>query len=153
MGAPPRPPRAWGRSGGGNHPIGPVTSGLLAGIEDGWFTGRIAEAAFQYQRALEKGEKKIVGVNRHTGSVTGDLEILRVSHEVEREQARALAARRAGRDEAAVREALASLRAAARGDDETIEPMLTAVRAEATLGEICDTLREEWGTYTEPPGF
>jgi methylmalonyl-CoA mutase, N-terminal domain len=138
---------------GHGHPIGPVTSGLLAGIEDGWFTGRIAEAAFSYQQALEKGEKKIVGVNLHTGSVTGDLEILRVSHEVERDQVRALAERRAARDESAARSALAALREAARGDAPTIEPMLAAVRAEATLGEICDTLREEWGTYTEPPGF
>ncbi|MGP3968695.1 acyl-CoA mutase large subunit family protein [Streptomyces sp. 6N223] len=138
---------------GRGHPIGPVTSGLLAGIEDGWFTGRIAEAAFRYQQALEKDEKKIVGVNCHTGSVTGDLEILRVSHEVEREQSRALAARRAARDEPAVRSALAALREAARGDAGMIEPMLAAVRAEATLGEVCDTLREEWGTYTEPPGF
>jgi methylmalonyl-CoA mutase, N-terminal domain len=138
---------------GHGHPIGPVTSGLLAGIEDGWFTGRIAEAAFSYQQALEKGEKKIVGVNLHTGSVTGDLEILRVSHEVERDQVRALAERRAARDESAARSALAALREVARGDAPTIEPMLAAVRAEATLGEICDTLREEWGTYTEPPGF
>jgi methylmalonyl-CoA mutase N-terminal domain/subunit len=138
---------------GHGHPIGPVTSGLLAGIEDGWFTGRIAEAAFSYQQALEKDEKKIVGVNCHTGSVTGDLEILRVSHEVERDQVRALAERRAARDEPAARSALAVLREAAHGDAPTIEPMLAAVRAEATLGEICDTLREEWGTYTEPPGF
>ncbi|MGP4112031.1 acyl-CoA mutase large subunit family protein [Streptomyces sp. 4N509B] len=139
--------------GDGEHPIGPVTSGLLAGIEDGWFVGQIAESAFQYQQALEKGEKRIVGVNCHTGSVTGDLEILRVSHEVEREQVRTLAARRAARDDAAVRAALGVLREAARGDGDMIEPMLTAVRAEATLGEICGTLREEWGTYTEPPGF
>ena len=137
----------------GNHPIGPVTSGLLRGIEDGWFTGQIAEAAFQYQRSLEKGDKRIVGVNCHTGSVTGDLEILRVSHEVEREQVRVLADRRARRDDAAVRAGLDEMLAAARGGGNMIEPMLRAVRAEATLGEICDVLREEWGTYTEPPGF
>ena len=62
----------------------------------------IAEAAFQYQTALEKGDKKIVGVNVHTDSITHDLEILRVSHEVEVEQVRELAARRTSRDEAAV---------------------------------------------------
>ena len=93
----------------GQHPIGPMTSGILRGIEDGWFTGEIAESAFQYQRALEKGDKRVVGVNVHHGSVTGDLEILRVSHEVEREQVtpagrtqgrprRREGARRAGRD-------------------------------------------------------
>ena len=47
----------------GRHPIGPITSGILRGIEDGWFTGEIAESAFQYQRALEKGDKRVVGVN------------------------------------------------------------------------------------------
>src|SRR3954451_2134156 len=68
----------------GQHPVGAMTSGILRGIEDGWFTGEIAESAFQYQQALEKGDKRVVGVNVHHGSVTGDLEILRVSHEVER---------------------------------------------------------------------
>ncbi|CAL9395566.1 Methylmalonyl-CoA mutase [Streptomyces sp. enrichment culture] len=135
------------------HPIGPMTSGLLRGIEDGWFTGHIAEAAFQYQRALEKNDKRIVGVNCHTGSVTGELEILRVSHEVEHEQVRVLGARRAARDDAAVRAALAELVRVARTEDNMIEPMLNAVRAEATLGEICGVLKDEWGIYTEPPGF
>src|SRR6476619_4628149 len=55
------------------HPIGPITSGLLRGIEDGWFTGHIADAAFQYQTQLEKGDKKIVGVNVHEGTITGPL--------------------------------------------------------------------------------
>ncbi|MFC9066328.1 acyl-CoA mutase large subunit family protein [Streptomyces harbinensis] len=140
-------------AGRAEHPIGPMTSGLLRGIEDGWFTGHIAEAAFQYQRALEKNDKRIVGVNCHTGSVTGELEILRVSHEVEHEQVRALAARRAARDDTAVRAALAELVRVARTDGNMIEPMLDAVRAEATLGEICGALKDEWGVYTEPPGF
>jgi len=95
----------------------------------------------------------VVGVNRNTGSVTGDLEILRVSHEVERDQVRELAARKAARDDTAVRSALAALLAAARDGGSMIPPMLTAVRAEATLGEICGVLREEWGTYTEPARF
>jgi methylmalonyl-CoA mutase N-terminal domain/subunit len=137
----------------GQHPIGPITSGILRGIEDGWFTGEIAESAFRYQQALEKGDKKVVGVNVHTGSVTGDLEILRVSHEVEREQVRVLAERKAGRDDARVRAALDDMIAAARSDANMIEPMLEAVRAEATLGEICGVLRDEWGVYTEPAGF
>ena len=67
-----------------------MTKGLLRGIEDGWFMSEIAEAAFQYQVALEKGDKKIVGVNCTPTSVTHDLEILRVSHEVEVEQVRVL---------------------------------------------------------------
>src|SRR3954449_6005536 len=137
----------------GQHPIGPITSGILRGIEDGWFTGEIAESAFRYQQSLEKGDKRVVGVNVHHGSVTGDLEILRVSHEVEREQVRALGARRAARDEAGVRAALDAMLAAARDGSNMIEPMLDAVRAEATLGEVCGVLRDEWGIYTEPAGF
>ncbi|MFF3560037.1 methylmalonyl-CoA mutase [Streptomyces sp. NPDC002574] len=137
----------------GRHAVGPITSGILRGIEDGYFTGRIAEAAFEYQRSLEKGDKRVVGVNCHTGSVTGDLEILRVSHEVEREQVRVLAGRKDLRDDAAVRKALDAMLTAAREGTNMIEPMLEAVRAEATLGEICGALRDEWGSYTEPARF
>ena len=132
---------------------GPMTAGILRGIEDGWFSGEIAEAAFQYQQKVEKGEKKVVGVNVHTDSVTGDVDILRVSHEIEHEQRRVLAERRAGRDEAAVRSALDAMVDVARGSGNLIPPMLEAVRAEATLGEICDALRDEWGIYMEPARF
>ncbi len=135
------------------HDIGPVTSGLLRGIEDGWFMSEIAEAAFQYQVALEKGDKRVVGVNCHTESLAGELEIMRVSHEVEREQVRALGVRRAERDDALVRTALDQMTTVAQGDGNLIEPMLTAVRAEATMGEICDALREVWGVYREPARF
>ncbi|WP_223199001.1 acyl-CoA mutase large subunit family protein [Solihabitans fulvus] len=137
----------------GNHPIGEMTSGILRGIEDGWFTGETADSAFAYQQALEKGDKKMVGVNVHTESISEDLEILRVSHEVEREQNRVLGKRRAERDQAEVDRALAEMVRVARGDGNLIEPMLAAARAEATLGEICNVLREEWGVYTEPARF
>lgn len=136
-----------------DHPIGQITSGILRGIEDGWFTGEIAEAAFQYQQSVEKGEKRVVGVNCHPRSVTPALEILRVSHEVEREQVRVLGARRAARDEAAVRAGLDAMLDAARSGASMIPPMLDAVRAEATLGEICNVLREEWGIYRETARF
>src|SRR6202034_84040 len=95
-------------------PDGSMTGGILAGIEDGWFMSQIAEASFDYQRQLEKGDKKVVGVNTHTESVETPIEILRVSHEVEVDQARALRARRAARDQAAVDATLAALLAAAR---------------------------------------
>ena len=135
------------------HPIGPMTSGILRGIEDGWFTGEIAESAFAYQQALEKGDKRIVGVNSHLPTVSRELDILRVSHEVERDQRDLLARRRADRDDPAVRAALADLVAAARGADNMVPAMLAACRAEATLGEICGALRDTWGAYTEPARF
>jgi methylmalonyl-CoA mutase, N-terminal domain len=131
----------------------PITRGLLRGIEDGWFTSEIAEAAFGYQTALEKKDKKVVGVNVHTDSVTTDLEILRVSHEVELEQVRALGERKAGRDASAVGRALARLAEVARTEENMVPVMLEAARAEATLGEICDVLRAEWGEYREPARF
>jgi len=145
--------RAPGASGAVEHAVGPMTSGILRGIEDGWFMAEIADAAFQYQVALEKGDKRVVGVNCHTESVSHELEILRVSHEVEREQVQALGARRAARDETAVRAALAGMLAVARTDGNMVPAMLAAARAEATLGEICNALREEWGSYREPARF
>jgi methylmalonyl-CoA mutase N-terminal domain/subunit len=132
---------------------GSMTAGILRGIEDGWFTSHIAEAAFVYQQALESGAKRIVGVNAHTGTVAKDLEILRVSHEVEAEQNRSLGARRGARDSVRVKEALELLVATARTDRNMIPVMLDAVRAEATLGEICDALKGEWGIYREPARF
>jgi methylmalonyl-CoA mutase N-terminal domain/subunit len=142
--------------GGGDrvtHPVGPMTSGILRGIEEGWFTGEIADSSFAYQTALEKGEKRIVGVNCHPDTVTGELEILRVGHEVERDQVRVLGERRAARDDAAVRAALDAMMTAARGTGNMLPAMLDAVRAEATLGEICGALKAEWGGYTEPARF
>ncbi|HEU4513887.1 MAG TPA: methylmalonyl-CoA mutase family protein [Nocardioidaceae bacterium] len=131
----------------------PMTKGILRGIEEGWFMSEIAEAAFVYQTALEKGDKKIVGVNCHEESITHDLEILRVSHEVEVDQVAELAERRARRDTTKVEAALARLVEASRTDENMIPAMLDACRAEATLGEICDALRDEWGEYREPARF
>ncbi len=130
-----------------------MTSGILRGIETGWFTSEIAEAAFQYQTAVEKGEKRIVGVNVFAVDDEKPLEILRVSSEVEREQNADLALRRAGRDDALVQRTLAELVTTARGSANLVPPMLAAARAEATLGEICGALRDLWGSYTEPPTF
>ncbi len=131
----------------------PVTKGLLRGIEDGWFMTEIADAAFRYQVALEKGEKRVVGVNCHEESVTHDLEVMRVSHEVEVEQVRALTERKAARDEDLVAKTLARMVEVSRTDENMIESMLEAARAEATLGEICDALRGEWGEYREQARF
>jgi methylmalonyl-CoA mutase N-terminal domain/subunit len=132
---------------------GSMTSGILRGIEDGWFMAEIADAAFDYQKKLEKGDKKVVGVNVHESSVAEDLEILRISHEVEIEQQRLLTGRRTKRDDAKVRASLQHMVDAARSDDNMLPAMLEATRQEATLGEICDALREEWGGYLEPPRF
>jgi methylmalonyl-CoA mutase N-terminal domain/subunit len=130
-----------------------ITSGLLRGIEDGWFTGEIAESAFRYQVALEKGDKRVVGVNVNQGEYGDPLEILRVSHEVELVQREVVKGRRAARDDAKVTEALARMVAAAEADENTIPAMLDAVRAEATLGEICNAFKPLWGEHREPARF
>jgi methylmalonyl-CoA mutase, N-terminal domain len=137
----------------GMSPDGSMTGGILRGIEDGWFTAEIAEASFAYQQQVDKGNKRVVGVNCYTDTVERPVEILRVSHEVEIEQVRVLRQRRSGRNEAVVSAALADLIAAARSDANMIPPMITAASAEATLGEICGALREEWGSYSEAPAF
>ena len=132
---------------------GSITAGLLRGIEDGWFITEIADSAFAYQVAVEKGDKRVVGVNTLTGDVGDELEILRVSHEVELEQRDVVAQRRAARDQAAVDAALARMVEAASIGQNTVPPMLDAARAEATLGEICNALRPLWGEYREPVRF
>jgi methylmalonyl-CoA mutase, N-terminal domain len=134
-------------------PDASMTGGILRGIEDGWFMSEIAEAAFAYQQKLEKGDKRVVGVNCHTGTVGEPVEILRVSDEVEREQVSQLTQRRRARDQQAVDAALKAMLASARSGQNMIEPILDAARAEATLGEICDALRSEWGAYAEAPAF
>jgi methylmalonyl-CoA mutase N-terminal domain/subunit len=132
---------------------GSMTSGILRGIEDGWFMSEIAESAFQYQQALEKGTKKIVGVNTLQSDDDDVLEILRIPQETERAQKAALVDRRGARDQGAVDAALARMLEVAQGDGNLVEPMLDAIRVEATLGEVCGALKELWGAYTEPPRF
>jgi methylmalonyl-CoA mutase N-terminal domain/subunit len=138
---------------GGEHGIGPMTTGILRGIESGWFTSHIAEAAFVHQRALETGEKRIVGVNCHLDAIGKDLEILRISRDVERDQVDLLAQRRMARDDAIVEAALVAITSTVRDGGNLIEPILQAARVEATLGEICGVLRTEWGGYTENVTF
>ena len=92
-------------------------------------------------------------MNAHTATVTGELEILRVSHEVELAQRRVLAERRTSRDSSAVEAALSEMIQVARTEQNLIPAMLAAARAEATLGEICNALRAEWGEYREPARF
>src|SRR5581483_9033491 len=124
---------------------GTMTAGLLRGIEDGWFITEIADSAFAYQVALEKGDKRAVGVNTLPGDVGKPLEILRISHEVELEQRNVLGERRASRAKDSVDTALARMVADAEADRNVIPAMLDAVRAEATLGEICDAFKPLWG--------
>ncbi len=128
---------------------GTITSGILKGIETGWFSSEIADAAFDFQNRMDKGRFRMVGVNAHTEADDDPLEILRISNEVGVKQAASVAAVRANRDGAAVDAALSALRAAADTDDNLVPLIMDACRAEATVGEISRILQEVWGTYTE----
>jgi methylmalonyl-CoA mutase N-terminal domain/subunit len=132
---------------------GSMTSGILRGIEDGWFMAEIADAAFIYQTMLEKGKKRVVGVNVNADTVATDLEILRVSHQVEVDQVAELTGRKAGRDAAAVSAAITELKAASAREDNLVPLILDACRVEATLGEICGAMRDVFGEYREAAQF
>ena len=132
---------------------GSMLDGVLAGIEQGWFQQQMADAAFAYQQQLEKGSKVIVGVNKYVTDSDEELEILRISEQVERDQRAELARRRAARRHGEVQAALDRLRRAATTDENLIPLLIDAARVEATEGEMVGALTEVWGTYTEPPRF
>ncbi|OTA41648.1 MAG: methylmalonyl-CoA mutase, partial [Symbiobacterium thermophilum] len=121
--------------------------GAVRAIERGYMQREIQEAAYQYQRQVEGGERVIVGVNRFQVEEPPPVNLLRVDPAVQEAQRRKLAAVKARRDQAAVDRALAALRAAARGTDNLMPPILEAVKAYATLQEICDVLRDVFGEY------
>jgi methylmalonyl-CoA mutase N-terminal domain/subunit len=132
---------------------GSMLEGVLAGIEQGWFQQQMADAAFAYQQQVEKGAKVIVGVNKYVTDNDQELEILRISEQVEREQRAELARRRSARRQDRVDAALDRLQRAASTDENLIPLLVEAARAEATEGEMVTALRQVWGDYTEPPRF
>jgi len=132
---------------------GSMLDGVLAGIERGWFQQQMADAAFAYQQQLEKGSKVVVGVNKYVTPDDHELEIMRISEQVEREQRAELERRRAARGRSDVDGALDRLRRAASGDQNLIPLLIDAARVEATEGEMVEALKQVWGTYTEPPRF
>lgn len=107
----------------------------------------IEAAAYREAQRVESGERTVVGVNRFVEPEEEHVEILRVDPAVQGEQARRLAEVRAARDSAAVKEALEDVRAAARGTDNLLVPMREALKGMATLGEVCNVLREVFGVY------
>ncbi len=130
---------------------GSILDGVLAGIDDGWFQGAIADSAYEFEKAVTSGERSIVGVNAYVRTEEEPLDILRISSEVETAQRARLARLRGERDEQAVRAALDALRRGAEGDVNTTPLLVDAARARATLGEITGALREVFGGYREPP--
>ncbi|WP_043734689.1 acyl-CoA mutase large subunit family protein [Streptomyces zinciresistens] len=127
--------------------------GAVAAIEHGFQKGEIERNAYRIARETDSGERVVVGVNRFRLDEEEPYEPLRVDPAVEARQAERLAGLRARRDRRAVEAALSALGRAAEGADNVLYPMKEALRARATVGEVCDALRAVWGTYVPRDAF
>jgi methylmalonyl-CoA mutase N-terminal domain/subunit len=128
--------------------------GVIPAIEQNFQQREIAEASFRYQSEVERGERVIVGVNRYEQQDEQPIEILRIDPALERKQIERVQAVRDRRDTAAAEAALVRLKEdAAHEDRNLMEPIMDASRAYVTMGEMCDALREVWGTWRETPVF
>jgi len=125
--------------------------GMVEAIERGYPQKEIAEASYQFQQAVERKEKVIVGVNEFVQADEKPIEILYIDDTASEVQLKRLAELKQSRDNDRVRRSLAALQEVARGSGNTMVPLLECVRAYATVGEMCDALREVWGEYEEVP--
>jgi len=121
--------------------------GAVAAVEQGWIQGQIEDVAFRFAQAVEAGETVVVGVNRFAEPEQEPIELHRIDPAAERRQLERTARVRSARDPRAVEGALAEVRKVARGDGNLLVPMREALRAMSTIGEICEVLRDEFGTY------
>jgi methylmalonyl-CoA mutase N-terminal domain/subunit len=128
--------------------------GVVPAIRENFFQREIAEASFRFQREVEAGDRVIVGVNRYQEPDERPIETLRIDEALERKQVERVAALRARRDPAAVEAALVALRRDAAAPDANLMPAIVdASKAYVTMGEMCEALREVWGTWRETPVF
>jgi methylmalonyl-CoA mutase N-terminal domain/subunit len=125
--------------------------GMVAAIERGYPQQEIAESAYRFQQSVESREQVIVGVNDFVAGGEDSVHILYIDEGAGERQLARLDEVRRTRDASVVERALSELRAAAAGTRNTMEPLLDAVRAYATIGEMCDALRAVWGEYVEQP--
>lgn len=124
--------------------------GVVPAIEKGFFQKEISRSAYEYQKELERKEKYHVGVNIFEEDEKPDIEVLKIPVKVEKDQLSALKKVKKERNARRVKETLKRLRKAAAGDENLMPRIIDCVRAYATLGEMCNTLKEEFGTYEEP---
>ena len=122
-------------------------------IEAGFQKREIESAAYRIAQEIDSGSRVVVGLNRYALAEEDPYEPLRVDPAIEAAQAERLAALRAGRDRAAVERARSALRDTARGTGNVLPSMRDALRLRATVGEVCDALRTEWGTYRPVDSF
>ena len=125
--------------------------GAVAAVENGVFQKEIAQTSYETQQSIESGEQVVVGVNSFTdGNEDQSLQVFRVDRRVVEEQRLSLERTRGERSAEDVGNALTELRAVAQGEGDLMPPILAAVRAYATTGEICGALRDVFGEYTPP---
>jgi len=124
--------------------------GMVAAIEKGFPQREIQDSAYHYQKAVERRDQVIVGVNKYQMKETSSIPILAIDESVRAHQIQRLDEARAKRDSGAVENALEKLKRAAQNNDNTMPATIEAVRAYATLGEICSALRDVYGVYEEP---
>jgi methylmalonyl-CoA mutase N-terminal domain/subunit len=125
--------------------------GMVEAIEQGFPMREIAEASYKFQQAFEQRDKIMVGVNDFVQEDEPPYPILYIDETTYEKQLAALEELRKTRDNDAVRRTLDALRQAARGNANTMYPLIECVRAYATVGEMCDALRDVWGEYEEVP--
>jgi methylmalonyl-CoA mutase N-terminal domain/subunit len=123
--------------------------GMIVAIDRGFPQREIERAAWEYQKSIESGDRRIVGVNAYDEGGEADAEVFRIDPEVEREQVAALHERRADRDQGLVDGILGALQEAAESDENLFPHILEAVRAGATIGEICSALSAVFGRYRD----
>lgn len=121
--------------------------GVIPAIEQGWIQRQIEEAAYRFGQEVERGERIIVGVNKFTSEAETPIELLKIDENVEKDQIRKLKEVKESRDNALVKQHLKAIADAARGTDNLMPFILDAVRAYASIGEICDSLRSVFGEY------
>jgi methylmalonyl-CoA mutase N-terminal domain/subunit len=124
--------------------------GVIKAIEKGFFQKEISRSAYQYQKALEKKEKYHIGVNVFEEEDRPEIEVLKIPPAVEKFQLKQLRKLKRERNNRKVKQGLRALREAARSGENIMPRILACVRAYATLGEMCSTLKEEFGVYHEP---
>jgi methylmalonyl-CoA mutase N-terminal domain/subunit len=127
--------------------------GMVEAIEQGFPQREVAEASYTFQQAVESHAKVIVGVNDYLQADETPFPVLYIDESTAEKQLARLEALKKSRDNDAVRRSLDALRDTARGTGNTMYPLLNCVRAYATVGEMCDALRAEWGEYEEVPSI
>ena len=127
--------------------------GIITTIETGWAQREIAESAYRYQKELDAGEKVVVGVNKFVSGEAADIQIHRFNHDVVKDMKARVALLKQTRDNEAVKKALANLRVASLKNANLMLYVIEAVKELATMGEICDVLREVFGEYREKVGL